>query len=376
MTTPDFDRFHRKLQEQLDDEPRIGIAPVGTSIAFELNDGRSFTYRQAESGATIESGANADCVVKLEAEAWQLFATQYYGLIALVLTERAEVSVGGFAEFAAWDAALKHLYFGRSIYKPPAEPYAPPSAFTLEDSDQAMAEALEHYGFILIKSVFAPDEVATMQADVQAAKARARPDDGQSWWATLASGDEVCCRVNYLSDQSAMIDSLTTDSRMLRVGALPDAGLVCCDRHSDGHSVVIKYHDVAQGLADLPWHTDCGNGGHDLLCPGMNLGIQLDAATAESGQVHYLPGSTNAEVVGGRPQKDWQTFAIDTDPGDLTVHMGHTWHVAPAPSQPGAGRRALYLSFQKPELGERMGDYEAYNDVLFTGGSGRIRVDT
>jgi hypothetical protein len=37
---------------------------------------------------------------------------------------------------------------------------------------------------------------------------------------------------------------------------------------------------VATGLSDLPWHRDCGLGGHPVTCPTLNVGIQLDAATA------------------------------------------------------------------------------------------------
>ncbi len=375
-----FDQFHDDLAKHLGEVNPIKVAPRDASIAFELSDGRSFTYRQTSDGVVLESGSSADCVIVFDESTWQLFASQYLGIISLAMTERITFSIGGFAEFVAWDAGLKNLYFRHPIYTPPAEPFDPPRAFTLDDpsaeNDVEMSEALATYGFVLIKGVFTPDEVATMRADVERAKAAATPSDGRSWWATLGSGDEVCCRVNYLSDQSTLIDSLTVDPRILRVGALPGNGLVCCDRHSDGHSVVIKYHDVAQGLADLPWHTDCGNGGHDLLCPGMNLGIQLDAATEETGQVHYLPGSTDTAVIGSRPKDDWQTFAIDTEPGDLTVHMGHTWHVAPPPTQPGPGRRAIYLSFHSEALNDRLGPYEAYNDVLFKEGSGRIRVDT
>ena len=371
----DFEAFHVSLTEHLAEANPLLIAPVGSSICFSLADDRAVTYRQTDAGVTVEDGSQANCVMVLDESAWQLFASQYLGIIGLAMTNRIEFTAGGFGEFIGWDAALKHLYFDHPIYQPPPQPFDPPRAFSLNDTDAEMTEALATYGFVLIKSVFTPEEVATMQADVESAKAAATPDDGKSWWATLGAGDEVCCRVNYLSDQSAFIDSLTTDQRILRVGALSGNPLVCCDRNSDGHSVVIKYHDVDQGLADLPWHTDCGNGGHDLLCPMMNLGIQLDAASEATGQVHYLPGSTGTAVIGSRPRRDWQTFAIDTEPGDLTVHMGHTWHYAPPPTEPGPGRRAIYMSFHRSELSERLGPYQAYNDVLFAEGSGRIRVD-
>ncbi len=70
--------------------------------------------------------------------------------------------------------------------------------------------------------------------------------------------------------------------------------------------------------------------------------------------------------------------ALTTEPGDVTVHFGHTLHAAPPPTDPGArGRRALYLSFVPPLTFEMVGPGQGYNDVLFTRDAGRIHhVDT
>ena len=58
-----------------------------------------------------------------------------------------------------------------------------------------------------------------MRAEVDKAVASARPDDRHSWWTTV-DGKEVCNRVNYLNEQSAVIAGLSDDRRLKRVGAL------------------------------------------------------------------------------------------------------------------------------------------------------------
>jgi ectoine hydroxylase-related dioxygenase (phytanoyl-CoA dioxygenase family) len=79
-----------------------------------------------------------------------------------------------------------------------------------------------------------------------------------------------------------------------------------------------------------------------------------------------LPGHRDAERL--------PVVALDTEPGDVTVHFGHTLHAAPPPTDvQAAGRRALYLSFCPPATFEMVGPGQGYNDVLFTRSEGHIR---
>ena len=65
---------------------------------------------------------------------------------------------------------------------------------------------------------------------------------------------------------------------------------------------------------------------------------------------------------------------ISTEPGDVTVHFGHTLHAAPPPTDPDAvGRKALYLSFVPPVTFEHVGPGQGYNDVLFSRRGGRVQ---
>jgi hypothetical protein len=223
--------------------------------------------------------------------------------------------------------------------------------------------------------VVTPAELEALRRDVEAGIAAARPDDLRSWWTTV-DGKDVCNRVNYLNDRSELIAGLGDDERFARISKLGGPDLRDARDRIDGNSVVIKVPGADSGLADLPWHRDCGMGGHPVKCPMLNVGIQLDAATAESGQLHMIPGSHlgSSRMPGPREAEHLPTVALDTEPGDVTVHFGHLLHAAPAPTDPQArGRQALYLSFVPPITFDMIGPGQGYNDVLFTREAGHIK---
>jgi ectoine hydroxylase-related dioxygenase (phytanoyl-CoA dioxygenase family) len=139
--------------------------------------------------------------------------------------------------------------------------------------------------------------------------------------------------------------------------------------------VVIKVPGAATGLADLPWHRDCGMGGHPVKCPMVNIGIQLDAATAGAGQLHMIAGSHlgTSRMPGGDEAERLPVVTLTTEPGDVTAHYGHTLHAAPPPSNRTArGRRALYVTYVQPLVFEMVEPGRGYNDVLFARDAGRI----
>jgi hypothetical protein len=57
--------------------------------------------------------------------------------------------------------------------------------------------------------------------------------------------------------------------------------------------------------------------------------------------------------------------ALETEPGDLTVHYGDTMHSTPPPTAPDAGRRALYYKFAEPKTFDWVPAHCHYNDALF-----------
>lgn len=379
----DFEDFHvgelpRRAADVPDAEGRR-LRP----LAFRV-DGRSFTYTLRPGGIDVVAGDDdAHTVVELAHADWCDFVWELRTCFALFYAQKVAFPRGHFGHLAAWEPTLRAVFDGQAIYDltdpPPvlASSGAPldlTESFTLDDGDEAIADFLRRAGFVHLRGVFDAAEIASMRSDVEAAVARARPDDKRSWWTTV-EGVEVCNRVNYLNDQSEFIAHLGHDPRMTRVAVCGGPDLLEAADRLDGHGVVIKVPGADSGLADLPWHRDCGMGGHSVKCPMLNVGIQLDAATRGAGQLHVLAGShlgtsrlPTPEETAGLP-----VLALDTEPGDVTVHFGHTLHAAPPPTDRGAaGRRALYLSYVPPLTFEMVGPGQGYNDVLFVRDAGRI----
>lgn len=304
-------------------------------------------------------------------------------LFALLYADELTVSRGSFGQMARWEPPLRVAFSGQTLFDldHPA-PLADEGgravdltqSFTLDDPEGAIRDFLHQVGFVHLRGVLDAAEIGALESDVDEAVLRARPDDRKSWWTTV-DGREVCNRVNYLNEGSARIDALGADPRFLAIAGLGGPDLRDAKDRLDGNGVVIKVPGSEGGLADLPWHRDCGMGGHPVKCPMLNVGIQLDAATADTGQLQMIPGSHRgtSRLPNAREAEHHPVVALTTEPGDVTVHFGHTLHAAPPPQDPHAtGRRALYLSFVPPLTFEMVGPGQGYNDVLFTRSEGRV----
>jgi ectoine hydroxylase-related dioxygenase (phytanoyl-CoA dioxygenase family) len=103
------------------------------------------------------------------------------------------------------------------------------------------------------------------------------------------------------------------------------------------------------------------------MCPLVQAGIQLDHANGANGQLLVLAGSHRytKHWIGWGEEGELPVVALDTEPGDLTIHYGDTMHTTPAPTADGAGRRALYYKFAEPKTFEWVPAHCHYNDALF-----------
>jgi hypothetical protein len=385
----DFDRFHRDELPALLDVCRPLFSDsdlaVVQPLAFRLDDGRSYTYVPTGRSFSVEPGIDrAHSVVEMAYEPWRAFRWELRSSFALLYAQELAVTRGSFGQLVRWEPALRGAFDGQQTYDvddpPPVldangQDLDVGRTFTLDEPEEELADFLGRAGYLHLRHVMEPDEIKALRQDVVTAVAQARPDDRRSWW-TVADGHEVCSRVNYLNDQSERVASLGADDRFLRIGRLGGPDLRDAPDRLDGNGVVIKVPGATEGLADLPWHRDCGMGGHPVKCPMLNVGIQLDPATAESGQLQMIPGSHlgTSRLPGPRESEQLPVVALTTEPGDVTVHFGHTLHAAPPPTDPEAtGRRALYLSLVPPMTFEMIGPGQGYNDVLFTSDAGRVQ---
>jgi hypothetical protein len=369
----DFDDFHRTVL------PARIATGNGALAADDVADAAPFAVRLAGGGAytyvptgdSVEVRAGDDgarTVIEFDADSFSDYANELHSCFGLVYGSGARVVRGSFDDWFRWEPAIRALYAGRPLYDPTVAMNLDLSrSFTLDDSDADIGAFLSTAGFAHVRGVFSADEIMTLVGEVERLFALARPDDGASWWTTV-DGADACCRLIYANRGSADIAALADDARIRRLHALGGPDLEPELDCLDGISVVIKQPRATSGLADLPWHQDCGLGGHPVLCPSVGVGIQLDRASAETGQLHFLAGSHLGSSHQLRPEDVARlpVVAIDAEPGDVTVHYGHVLHAAPPPTGNGSGRRAMYVTACRPETQTFIGTGNGYNDVLFS----------
>ncbi|MCY3632816.1 MAG: phytanoyl-CoA dioxygenase family protein [bacterium] len=375
----DFDDFHaEELPRRLaagngELAADIAAGALIKSFAWRLTDGRSVTYLVGENGIEIQPGDDAELVVEVDEQNWFNYVAELWTWVGLMYAEAAEMVRGDYGLFEDFEPVLLAMYHGRPLYEGWEPTVDLSRSFTLDDDHEEMSRFLDEAGFLHIRGVFSGEEIEALRAEVERQRSEATPDDHRSWWATNADGEELCCRVTHMDDRSELMLSLTDDRRLDAIGAFGGDDFATYPERGDGISVVIKLPSIVEGLADLPWHRDCGTGGHSITCPAVSIGIQLDECTEANGQLHYLAGSNKSSNRAREVRDGWPTVAISASPGDVTVHYGHTMHGAPPPTgaPTSGGRRTIYVGYHKPIWAEFIPPGQGYNDILFKDG-GRI----
>jgi hypothetical protein len=350
-----------------------GVEP----LAFRSEDGTTFTWIASDAGVRIVEGdAGASTLVELSEQTFSEFLQELLTAAGAVRTGRARLACGDLEGWQRWEPAIQSLSSGRAIYGAGVGPTLVDGngtsldlhrRFGAGDDLEEMRRFLETAGYLHIEGVFSKAEVELYRAEVEHVRAETTPGDPYSWWSINAAGDEVVTRINYLGRHSSALQALSHDTRMSRFARVANPQVRVCDDRLDGPMVFIKNANVVQGNGDLGWHVDDGLGGHPVMCPLIQAGIQLDHANPANGQLLVLAGSH-------RYAKHWIAWgeegglpvvALETEPGDLTIHYGDTMHTTPAPTADDAGRRALYYKFAEPKTFDWIPTACHYNDALF-----------
>jgi hypothetical protein len=395
----DFDELHREsLPAWLADgrgelaRQAVAAAPGVRPIAFRLPDGRAYTYAPEGSGVEVVPGTDgAATVVEMSADTWSDYAHELHTAFGLLYGGQVTAARGGLEQLVAWEPVVRAMLAGRPVYRvedvdltgADGRPLDLTAGFTLDSPAEDVRRFFRAAGFVHVRGVFSREEIASVVGEVERLTALARPGDDRSWWAKNADGTEVLCRLIYINERSEVLARAHEDGRLQKLieTIRPDgADLIVGDVRGDGHSVVLKNPGAVEGLSDLPWHVDCGLGGHPILCPAINLGVQLDAATPETGQVHYLAGSPGRSATHLTPEElrsgDYPTVAVTTEPGDVTMHLGDTLHLAPPPTAvpdgPVRGRRAMYLTWHNRLCADHIPPGSGYNDVVLHSGQDNV----
>jgi ectoine hydroxylase-related dioxygenase (phytanoyl-CoA dioxygenase family) len=170
-------------------------------------------------------------------------------------------------------------------------------------------------------------------------------------------GTPMIQRFPFTSCFSDSIKSFVRDERFAPVRRLVGADTRVGDQEKDG-VVINRYLNVPGSVYPrLGWHTD---GLRDLFYLRMpkqmlNVGLHFDRCTKDNGGLRLIPGSHKQGFFSMCFRKpyfvshdvDPQELAVETEPGDLTVHDGRLWHRVQQSPHTGAAslRRSMYVPY-------------------------------
>jgi ectoine hydroxylase-related dioxygenase (phytanoyl-CoA dioxygenase family) len=184
----------------------------------------------------------------------------------------------------------------------------------------------------------------------------------------------VLCRVLRAATRPRL-RALHDDPRVLSLAGLASIPVSARRKSdSDGVTVLWKRPDVKEGLADLPWHRDCGMGGHALNCPTLIMTICLTDGSAAAGELRALPGSQNMThpTVDGNDEGAPRGVSFAVQAGDLSLHYSDVLHASmPPTSADGPHRISVLLGFSPEGAGHHRGERH-YNDVLLSREDGQV----
>ncbi len=332
-------------------------------------DGDSITYRSHDGRIRTEiGGEQADTVVRLSAAAWGDLVGQMRTIIGLLLGGDLDIVVGSFEQVVDWEPILRYLHAGIPPYDPTRADFGgrdPSVSFPADADDAELAAQLRTMGYLHVTGVFSPDEMAAANREIDRLASMAQRGDNESWWVTNEDGSSALCRLVYASLRSPVLAALERDPRIARLGTLLDPTLAIAPDRMEGAAVLLKVPGTTTGLSNIPWHQDCGTGGHAMFCPSVAVGIQLTGSSAETGNLKVVPGSHGQSLKLGWDARGEEVpvVSIDTEPGDVTIHIQDVMHASPPPT--GAGlRRTMYVTHYPPSLWDHIGPGEALNDLV------------
>lgn len=314
-------------------------------------EGRSLTLASKDGHLVLDSGEQTGATVaELDAHALSNLVQDLQTTMGLAMNSQVKIVEGAFDSWIAWEPVFRALLDGRRVFEAGDVGFESHDggaldlgrSFTLDDPLDEKAWFLEQAGFLHVKNVFEPDEMDAISADLDEALAAATPDDAESWWGRTAEGEDLPVRVLWFHEKSNALAKLIQDGRLQWIADLTGEGH---DGARIGAEGLIKPLGITEGLSDLPWHKDCGQGRHSYMCSGLTTGISVTGADAVSGALGVIAGShrANCMIASKDPSLDLPSLKLETQKGDITMHCGDTLHRAYPPIE--RPRKVCYTHF-------------------------------
>ena len=237
--------------------------------------------------------------------------------------------------------------------------------FRLGDTITPVQQAfLDRHGFLLFDRVAARGEVDTILAEVDRVESELLAAGKRQvygvpvWFGADPDGKDFLFRMGFSSVYSDYLATFVRDPRFEPVRRLIGEDARIGDREKDG--VVFNRYVRAPGSIrpDLAWHTDALRDvfyNRKMPGPMLNVGLHFDRIRPQDGGLRLLPGTHTQGAMSTLFSKihfvsskaDPDEIAVETWPGDLTVHDGRMWHRVEASPQVGWAslRRSMYVPY-------------------------------
>lgn len=326
------------------------------------SEGAAWTLAVDGDQVRVADGAIDDPGVVLRSSRAQLtdIVQDQVTVVGMQTNGSLDQPVGRFDQLLDWWLLLRGALDARSPHVPGAidlvdesgAPLALDRTFAADADLTEMGDFLQRAGYLHIEGVFTESEMEAVSLDMDRAAPTYAPDDGRSWWARNAAGEQLLVRMQYFDEMSPAVGRLVRDDRLLRLAGLTGDGHVYGSMEDNRIEGLFKPFDVVEGISDLPWHKDCALGRHSYDCCGITVGISVTGADARSGQLRAVAGSHRALMWPSdhrEHRSDLPAVDLPTRTGDLTVHLSCTLHKSQPPVE--RERRVLYTGFRLPLRG-------------------------
>ena len=332
----------------------LGLRPMALEVA-----GTAYTLVEEGGRLAVRPGVAPDAfVVELDGEQFSDLVQDLVSATGFLAAGSVTVRGGSILDVVRWEPVLRAAVDGRPVHEPgmvtmvdrDGGPLDLSRSFTPEDDDQEVAHFLAEAGFLHLRGWLDPADMATIAADMDRALPTYRPGDGRSWWATTADGTERCVRMQHFLEHSETTGRVLGAPAFARLAGLTTDGHALGPLRGNVIEALVKPVGVVKGISDVPWHKDCSLGRHSYSCSGMIVGVSVTGSDADTGQLRVVAGSHRANVASSLTSGlDLPEVALPTSPGDLTVHLSCTLHMATAPTT--GERKVMYTGLSLPARG-------------------------
>ncbi|CAA0078740.1 Uncharacterised protein [BD1-7 clade bacterium] len=318
-------------------------------------EARGYTYQMRDDQLfVLPKRTSANLIVHLSTTQFQQLISEEFSFLGLVETGQITFERGSKDQLGNWPAVLQVLYYQREVWSPAVSQSLKRldlhHKFRLTDPVDDVVRFLHRTGYVVFRQVFSFAEYRVLSDNLDQHIQALEDDDPHGRWYENAAGDSKLGKIAYLEEIDDHFRQLADDPRLKQIARYAGPELAMAHECMDGVQCIINRSHMADNRS-LHWHKLCDLGGHPLLCPGLVVTLHLDEGTVETGRTAFMAGSHKYANTPADPELgESSVVAIDTQPGDITVHYAHTLHQIQAPTRNHVKRKVIGVQYHKLKL--------------------------